>query len=70
MSEIDAVLDWVKRELPALLASDRNWQLTLHGSRGGDIQSEIKTTGSLLAGRKQRLEERHGSSASHVRPVR
>jgi len=34
---LNAVLQYLSRELPALMASGENWQVVLHGGRNGDV---------------------------------
>lgn len=54
------VLTLVTSELPTLLASGQNWQLTLHGGRGGDVRMELLRTREVTPSRKRLLEERKG----------
>lgn len=56
---LNDVLSQLTSELPTLLASGQNWQLTLHGGRGGDVRMELLRTREVVPGRK-RLEERRG----------
>lgn len=47
-ANIATVIAYLSEELPRLIESGENWQLVLHGGRGGDISSEIKTTKQLV----------------------
>jgi hypothetical protein len=36
----DALINKIQRDLESLVASGNNWQLTVHGGRGGNIKVE------------------------------
>jgi hypothetical protein len=54
-STFDAVVSSLARELSQLIQSGENWQIVLHGGRGGDVVMEVKRTRQLVPPRK-RLE--------------
>lgn len=56
-TETKLVLEWLAKLLPGLRASGDNWQIVLHGGRGGDVLREVKTTGTLLPVRKKEPTE-------------
>ena len=45
---VETVLAALARELPQLMMSGENWQVVLHGGRGGDVILEIKRTRTLV----------------------
>ena len=49
----DAVVVDRFRELAQLMQSGENWQVVLHGGRGGDVVMEVKRTRQLVASRKR-----------------
>lgn len=36
---VEVLVEVIRKELPLLLASRRNWKFTLNGSAGGDIRA-------------------------------
>lgn len=57
--DLEAVVFWLRREAPALMASGGNWKIILHGGKGGDIKYEVQRNDEILPPRKMRpLEER------------
>lgn len=36
---IDALVEVIRKELPPLVASGRNWKFVLNGSAGGDVRT-------------------------------
>lgn len=53
-SIVEAVLNDLSRELVQLMTSGENWQIVLHGGKGGDVVLEVKKTRKLLPTEKQR----------------
>lgn len=45
---VEAVISDLIKELGQLMASGENWQIVLHGGRGGDVVMEVKRTRKLL----------------------
>ena len=41
------------RDIAQLLETGENWQIVLHGGRGGDVVMEVKRTRQLAPARKQ-----------------
>ena len=55
--DLNELLRWLERNVPALMQSRENWQVVINSS-GGCLRYEIKQTGEILPARKRRLEER------------
>jgi hypothetical protein len=53
---LDAVIAYLARELPQLMSSGDNWQVTLHGGRGGDVQVETHRKTALVDKRRRDVE--------------
>ncbi len=53
MHDIRAVLAHLQRELPQLMTSGENWQVTLHGGRSGDIIVEIQRKTTVVRRKRQ-----------------
>ena len=49
----DIIISDLARELSQLLQSGENWQIVLHGGRGGDVLMEVKRTRKLVLPRKR-----------------
>jgi hypothetical protein len=45
---IESVVSVLAKELVQLLQSSENWQIVLHGGRGGDVVMEVKCTRKLV----------------------
>jgi hypothetical protein len=50
---VSAVVASLAGELTQLIRSGANWQVALHGGRGGDVVLEVKRTRQLVAPRKR-----------------
>jgi hypothetical protein len=50
---IESIVSDLAKELAQLLQSGENWQVVLHGGRGGDVVMEVKRTRQLAPPRKQ-----------------
>ena len=50
---IESIVSDLAKELVQLLQSGENWQIVLHGGRGGDVVMEVKRTRQLAPPRKQ-----------------
>jgi len=49
----DSIVSDLAKELSQLMQSGENWQVVLHGGRGGDVVMEVKRTRQLAPPRKQ-----------------
>lgn len=67
--ELETLMDWMRRTMPALLQSTEPWQVVLHGGRGGDVIAEVIRKQSVLSPRKAAEKERANgrTAASHLR---
>ena len=52
-SNFEAIVADLVNELSKLLQSGENWQVVLHGGRGGDVVMEVKRTRQLAPPRRQ-----------------
>ena len=55
--DVQELIAWLQRTVPALMQSRENWQVVINSSQGGRLSYEIKRTGEILPDRKRRLEE-------------
>ena len=55
---VETIVTDLAKELSQLIQSGENWQIALHGGRGGDVVMEVKRTRQLLPPRN-----RHGTCA-------
>lgn len=58
VSDLQELIRWLEKTVPALMQSKENWKVIINGSKGGELRYEISQTGEILPHRKQRLEER------------
>lgn len=56
-SAVETIVVDLAKELAQLIQSGENWQVALHGGKGGDVVIEVKRTRQLVAPRKQRVAE-------------
>ena len=52
-STVETVVVDLAKELSQLMQSGENWQVVLHGGRGGDVIMEVKRTRQLAPPRKE-----------------
>lgn len=52
-STIETLVTGLVGELSQLIQSGENWQIVLHGGRGGDVVMEVKRTRQLVPPRKR-----------------
>jgi hypothetical protein len=52
-STTESIMLDLAREISQLLQTGENWQVVLHGGRGGDVIMEVKRTRQLAPPRKQ-----------------
>ena len=50
---VETVVVELTRELSQLMTSGENWQIVLHGGRGGDVLTEVKRTRKLVPPRRR-----------------
>lgn len=50
---IETIVSDLAKELAQLMQSGENWQVVLHGGRGGDVVMEVKRTRQLAPPRKE-----------------
>ena len=50
---VETVMIEFARELSQLMTSGENWQIVLHGGRGGDVLMEVKRTRKLVPPHKR-----------------
>lgn len=55
--DLNALIVWLERNVPALMQGQENWKVIINSS-GGCLRYEIIRTGEILPARKRRLEER------------
>lgn len=53
-SAVEAIVADLINELAQLMTSGENWQIVLHGGKGGDVVLEVKRTRKLRPTEKQR----------------
>ena len=54
---VESIISDLAKELAELLQSGENWQVVLHGGRGGDVVMEVKRTRQLAPPRKQQATQ-------------
>lgn len=66
--DITQLVEWIQKQVPALIRSGENWQAILHGRNDGTINIELKTTHQVISPkRQQRLDERSNGNVRQVR---
>jgi len=40
---VEAIVELIRKEIPGLLISGKNWKFVLSGSAGGDVRTAIET---------------------------
>ena len=53
---VETIVRELAEELWKLIQSGENWQVELHGGRGGDVVMEVKRTRQLVPPRKQQAK--------------
>lgn len=60
VNDLQELIDWLQRTVPALMQSRENWQVVINANQNGRLSYEIRQTGEILPEHRQRrrLEER------------
>ena len=65
--ELNALLDWVRRQAGELFDCGDPWQITIHGGPAGDVKAEVNRKQCLIPTQKER---QHDHTNGHVRSLR